>query len=556
MKKIMIKNILIVDNNPVVLKLLSATLEREGYTVNTANDGLVAFDILQKHTPDIIFLDLIMPNINGEQLSRIMFEMESLKNIPVILISGIASEAGKQFDIKGIDGCIAKGPNLKNFVLEIVKQFDNGSYQASAEVKGIDEVYPREVSQELLATNLHLNVVLNNMNEGMVEITQDNRIVFSNPSLSSLVGKSEEKLLAMDFTELFEGQEKQRIIELLAGLGDVPVSVDEDHTLLLKGKDVTLQIIPLRDNDAMNGAYTVIIILRDISAKKEAEKKLNEVKDYLASILSSVQSGIVIVEAESRIVIDANPVALEMLEVNRNELVGKFCYESVCSIENGNCPILDHGNKKHKAIQNLSSQNGEDMYVLRTATSFEHNNSKYIVESLVDITEQKVLEEKLHTQSITDDMTGLLNRRGFLMMARKQLKIADRSQKSLSLLFADVDKLKWINDSFGHEAGDKMLIYASKILSSFRSSDIVGRLGGDEFAVLVTGDENDESKTHIEKRFTNLLEETNSQLADRFKLSISYGVVRYDPATPCSIEELLSQADKLMYDNKKEKKSV
>jgi diguanylate cyclase (GGDEF)-like protein len=184
------------------------------------------------------------------------------------------------------------------------------------------------------------------------------------------------------------------------------------------------------------------------------------------------------------------------------------------------------------------------------------NNRKYIVESLVDITEQKILEEKLHTQSITDDMTGLLNRRGFLMMARKQLKIADRSQKPLSLLFADVDKLKFINDNFGHESGDKMLIHASKILSSFRSSDIVGRLGGDEFAVLIIGDEVEESKAHIEKRFSNLLEETNTQLADRFKLSISYGVVRYDPAQPCSIEELLSEADTLMYDSKKEKQSV
>ena len=139
------------------------------------------------------------------------------------------------------------------------------------------------------------------------------------------------------------------------------------------------------------------------------------------------------------------------------------------------------------------------------------------------------------------------------MMARKQLKIADRSQKPLHLLFADVDNLKWINDNFGHDAGDKTLIEASKILSSFRSSDIVGRLGGDEFAILVIGDETDNSKSHIEKRFNDLLNEANTAVEDDFKLSISYGTVVYDPVNPCTIEDLIAQADKRMYACKKER---
>lgn len=142
------------------------------------------------------------------------------------------------------------------------------------------------------------------------------------------------------------------------------------------------------------------------------------------------------------------------------------------------------------------------------------------------------------------------------MMARKQLKIADRSQKPLHLLFADVDNLKLINDNFGHDAGDKTLIEASKILSSFRSSDIVGRLGGDEFAILVIGDETDNSKSHIEKRFNDLLNEANTACKDNFKLSISYGTVVYDPATPCTIEDFIAQADKQMYACKKERQGL
>ena len=516
-----------------------------------ATDGLSAFDILQNNVPDVIFLDLIMPNINGAQLSRIMHGMDSLKNTPVILISGVAAEADDHCDIKGIDGCIAKGPNLGSFVLDIVNQLNTGSYRKTTEVTGCNELYPREVSQELLATNLHLNVVLQNMNEGMVEITGENRIIFSNPAMSTLVHLPEEQLLAMDFTDLFRGEEKKQLQEVLYAAQDAPIVLDENHTLLLNGKDVTIQVIPVRDRVSK----TFIIILRDISAKKEAERKLREVKDYLASILASVQTGIFIIDAETRKIVDANPVALDMFGESKSSLQGRLCSEIFCTMEQGQCPIIDEDAEKHKTVQAIISADGTEMHILKTATVCNIDGKQYIIENLVDITEQKVLEEKLHTQSITDDLTGLFNRRGFLLMAKKQIKIADRSQRPLHLLFADVDKLKWINDHFGHDAGDKILVEASKILSSFRSSDIVGRLGGDEFAILVTGDETANSTQHIEKRFNDLLEQANTEFADGYNLSISYGVVVYDPKSPCTVEELLSQADKLMYSCKKSKRA-
>ena len=121
------------------------------------------------------------------------------------------------------------------------------------------------------------------------------------------------------------------------------------------------------------------------------------------------------------------------------------------------------------------------------------------------------------------------------------------------LIFADVDNLKQVNDSFGHDAGDKILIHASKILRSFRSSDIVARMGGDEFAILVIGDEAQNSKPQIEKRFTDLIDESKNEFGDDYQLSMSHGVVQYDPSTPSSLEQLLSQADSLMYECKKER---
>ena len=131
--------------------------------------------------------------------------------------------------------------------------------------------------------------------------------------------------------------------------------------------------------------------------------------------------------------------------------------------------------------------------------------------SFLDISEQKKLEQKLHSLSITDELTGLLNRRGFMMMAKKQLRIADRNQGKLFLIFADLDNLKWVNDTYGHDIGDLLLVKVAKILSSFRRSDIIARLGGDEFAILLSDSSDSGGEKKLAARFEQLLQEENKK---------------------------------------------
>jgi diguanylate cyclase (GGDEF)-like protein len=108
-----------------------------------------------------------------------------------------------------------------------------------------------------------------------------------------------------------------------------------------------------------------------------------------------------------------------------------------------------------------------------------------MIGTLLDITERRRLEELQHALSITDELTGLHNRRGFFTLAQQQMKVSERSGGALLLFFVDLDDLKHINDTFGHLEGDKALIEVSNVLrDTFRESDIIGRIGGDEFAVL------------------------------------------------------------------------
>lgn len=162
--------------------------------------------------------------------------------------------------------------------------------------------------------------------------------------------------------------------------------------------------------------------------------------------------------------------------------------------------------------------------------------------------------EELQALSLQDSLTGLYNRRGFMTLGEHQLKVASRNLNHLSLMFIDLDDLKYINDTFGHAMGDRAIIAAAQILQiTYRQSDIIARLGGDEFAVLhICNSENccDIMQERLEKN----LEEYNSLPEYPFTLSLSIGFAYFDPDQPLALEDLLAQADVRMYEHKKGKK--
>ena len=144
-------------------------------------------------------------------------------------------------------------------------------------------------------------------------------------------------------------------------------------------------------------------------------------------------------------------------------------------------------------------------------------------------------------------------------MAEKHLLLVDRVEESLHLLYADLDNMKGINDSLGHDTGDQALVDAADVLkSTFRKADVVGigRLGGDEFAVLMFSSYEPSCNHPVLNRLAENIAERNQQPGRRYELSMSVCIVRYDPENPCSVEQFLALADKAMYQCKNEKKSL
>ncbi|UCH81599.1 MAG: GGDEF domain-containing protein [Nitrospiraceae bacterium] len=163
---------------------------------------------------------------------------------------------------------------------------------------------------------------------------------------------------------------------------------------------------------------------------------------------------------------------------------------------------------------------------------------------------------RLHILSITDELTGLYNRRGFFKLAENRLMPAKRTEKKLMLLYADLDNMKEINDEYGHNEGDRMLIKTANILKiTYRESDIIARIGGDEFVVFPVGS----SEDHVDiivNRLKENIDKYNKKNNNTYSLNISTGVATYDPHSVKSLEELISQADRIMYENKKRRKNT
>lgn len=170
--------------------------------------------------------------------------------------------------------------------------------------------------------------------------------------------------------------------------------------------------------------------------------------------------------------------------------------------------------------------------------------------------ERHRLLSALRSLSLIDDLTGLYNRRGFADLGEQYLKLARRTARGVTMVFLDLDRFKTINDSLGHHVGDRALIKVADILrATFRRSDIIARLGGDEFAVLAL-EASGESAELLVERLRERFREFNQSGRESYQLLVSIGMSRHDGDMRMRLEDLLSEADNAMYEEKRSKRKA
>lgn len=301
----------------------------------------------------------------------------------------------------------------------------------------------------------------------------------------------------------------------------------------------------------LGGEKILLSIVRDVSERKQSQEAMRETENNLKALFNAVTETVLLLDKEGT-VLAANETSAKRLRLRLDKMIGANYFDLLQP------PIAQERRKQAQSV-----------IATGMPVRFEDIRNKRIIDQVIypvcddrgevarlaffgaDITRRREMEKELEAMALTDQLTGLYNRRGFFTLASRELKRAERSANGMLLFFADLDGLKDINDRFGHEEGDRALVAATKILTqTFRTSDIISRIGGDEFAILVV----DAREALMEKllmRLYRLINNVNARKTHKYKLAISIGDALYDPQNPTTLDELISHADQRMYKMKK-----
>jgi two-component system cell cycle sensor histidine kinase/response regulator CckA len=395
------KKIMVVDNDRIMLKLMSRLLEKEGHQVVTAEDGLQALDMLMDYTPDVIIVDLIMPNIDGKTLCKIIRNMHKLKDAYLIMLSAIAAEEKINIAQLGVNACIAKGPfnETAEHVLAVLDQPVLSSSQClTEEVIGINGVYPRGITEELLSAKRHFEVVLETITEGILEINSSGRIIYANSTALSLIDIPEENLLGTYFYELFADDDRNRVTDLMENANGRPQNISEDNPLHLNKHQVSLNILPIK-----TGGFSSIIILNDLSEQKRTEAALRKTNKFLKNILDSSYSISIISTDLDQNILFWNKGAENIFGYKAEEIVGRqkidilYHEEEKRRVEHEIRPLILKDKKAGSFVIKEVTRDKRILWMyLNLAPRFDDNgNIIGILGVGEDITERKLAEEAL-----------------------------------------------------------------------------------------------------------------------------------------------------------------
>jgi diguanylate cyclase (GGDEF)-like protein/PAS domain S-box-containing protein len=301
---------------------------------------------------------------------------------------------------------------------------------------------------------------------------------------------------------------------------------------------------PLRGKDGSIEYVTCSGV--DVTAQRQMENDLKEREERLRVMVESVKTGMLLVDRTNHTVVSANPAMAALVGLPERELAGRPCSDFFkCAGAGAACPFDAGEGVGPEAM--LRTAAGREIPVHRSVAAVVTDGREHLLESVVDMSEHKRLEEELRALSMVDELTGLYNRRGFLTLAPREIESALRVRGGMLLLFVDVDNLKEVNDRFGHAEGDRALQAMTRVLrEAFREAGLIARTGADEFAVLMTHFAGT-NPTLLMRRLEEHLEAYNCTVRGAYELRAGIGYARMSPDRPCSAVELLTQADNMLY---------
>ncbi|HYA15624.1 MAG TPA: sensor domain-containing diguanylate cyclase [Syntrophales bacterium] len=488
-----------------------------------------------------------LPFLKGKLIGKQIFDLvpENVKNK---FREGI-KKVKKTSPIVSIDYSIAGQDHKSHFEARMLPLLEN---QIIIIIRNITD---RMHAEETLRASEEKYRSLASTTDSMYLVDRDYRYLFMNEGCLTRFDLPLDKIIGRTYGEFHSEKTTTEFVDIVKHVFETGISITQhEYQSERDGRYFLQTFSPVKDNEGITIAVTVAS--KDVTERKQAEKALAESEEFYRVLAEKSFAGVYVVQDRKFCFFNSN--AVSYTEYTPDELIGM---ESISLVHPDDREQLRKNTKEMLRGERTSpyefriiTKGGKIQWFMETVTSIVWDGKRAALGNCMSLAERKRMEEEIRALSITDSLTGLHNRRGFLTLAEQQLKFSDRHKKDMLLIFADIDGLKGINDEMGHEEGDKVLIYVAAILKqTLRSSDVVARIGGDEFAVLAMETTELFPKTIME-RLQNYIDKYNKEGNRNYKISVSIGTAHYDPENSCSLNELMSRADKMMYKHKRSKK--
>jgi len=418
----------------------------------------------------------------------------------------------------------------------------------------------KKVEDALRESERRYRDIAENAREWIWEVDAAGKYSFSSNVVEKILGYRADEILGKYFYDLFHPEDREELkrVALEAFATKQPFREFLNRNLHKSGRTVWLSTsgIPLLDDSGNLLGYRGVDA--DITEMIITAESLRESEELFRSVAQSALDAIIVTDDTGNIRL-WNDAAESLFGYSTDETVGKQLTMIIperfrTAHAKGLQKYVSSGKTKVMGRQYeimVRNKEGREFPAEISVSSWTSRGNIFFTGIVRDITVRKQLEEKMHALCNTDELTGLLNRRGFLTLAQKHIEIARRNKRNFSLLYLDLNDMKKINDAFGHRAGDQALIDIADVLRrTFRASDIIARIGGDEFTVLITETRFSAIENIIDHHIQDNLRMHNEHAEEGCTLSVSMGMVHYNSDQPCTLEELLARADELMYEHK------
>ncbi|MDD5015851.1 MAG: PAS domain S-box protein [Atribacterota bacterium] len=301
-------------------------------------------------------------------------------------------------------------------------------------------------------------------------------------------------------------------------------------------------------------------LLKDIATHKHDKEIIRKSQQEFTSIFDKCPEAIVYTD-EKGTILKINPRFSELFGYTSKEIEGKNIDEGIINpadkvkeeimLTKGLLNL--HTNTNFETIRKKRDGTLFPVYVSVSNIVIDGKTERWI-RIYIDISEKKYMEEQLKKLARIDSLTGCYNRRYALELLDRHLKLSQRNKSPILLAFLDIDNFKLINDTFGHDEGDKVLKEFTGLLKSIlREIDIICRMGGDEFLLIFPGSSLKEVSL-ILSRLQKNLSQLNKTIKKDYSIKFSIGFSEYLPDNPKTLNELIRIADQMMYEEKKKNK--